>query len=290
MIPLIIATKIKKLTVNKSVFLAGFVSLIIVLSGLIFKVNHWSGAAILLAFGSALMVFLFIPLYYFMEVRRSEKLRLDFIFGIIALTYFIVFTFLMSMSGNKSIQIDLNYQAKSYMADAVYFENSNNDLLKQTNFELALQLSKQTDLIDKQIEEIKLQIIQMQYNVSKEDAIVMAKNNVYIDDNSISVSYVFEKLDSGSPLIELKKNFEEFNRIYSTLLKDSLKQNATVNQLFNVENKFIKRENRTMRWEEYCFMEYTPAAALNILSFWQYNIRLTENKALSELVYNSKNN
>ena len=113
LIPLIIILRFRKLKVNKSVFVIGLISLIIALTGLIFKIQHWPGALILLDLGGILMVLVFMPLFYVTEVKKSEIMRLDFIFGIIMITYFLTFTFLISLSVSSDLSYVFNSQVKS---------------------------------------------------------------------------------------------------------------------------------------------------------------------------------
>jgi hypothetical protein len=290
LIPMIIVTRIRNLKVNKTVFLIGLISLMGLLTGLIFKINHWGGAGVLLVAGAIFLIVVFLPMYYYLEVRKSEKLRIDFLFGIVAITYFIVFTFLQSLPQGKDRMIDFNFQVKSYDLNSSVLNDANMGILAQNSPDKAVQLANKADLIHSELEDIKLQIIQRQFNVNKEEAIALLKKNVYIDDNENNVAFLLPEFNTNSPLPKLKKDFEDFNRIYILVMSDSLNHNVVVNQIFNTDKKFITSLNRLANWEEYCLMDFPPAAALNTLSFWQYNVRLAENKALSMLVNNPKTN
>ena len=72
LIPLIIVTRIKKLKVNKTVFVTGLISLMVLLTGLILKINHWPGAGVMLVAGAVFLIVVFLPMYYYLEVRKSE--------------------------------------------------------------------------------------------------------------------------------------------------------------------------------------------------------------------------
>jgi hypothetical protein len=290
MIPLIIVMKLKKLKVNKSVFLTGLVSLMIVLTGLICKINHWPFAGILLMIGSIFLVIVFLPMYYFLEVRKSEKLRIDFLFGIVAMTYFIVFTFLQSLSQNPSFLVDINYQTKSYQLNASFIDEYNKELSKKNQTEQSIHLVNQADTIDNELEEIKLMIIQKSLKVDKTAAAQIAESNTYIGGDVNDVAFLLPEFNHNSPLSKLKKDIEDFNKIYISLMSDSLNHDVAVNQVFNTDKKFVSKLNRMADWEEYCLMNSPPTVVLNTLSFWQYNIRLAENKVLSNLVNHSKIN
>ncbi len=125
LIPLIIIQRIGNLKMNKTVFLIGLISLIIILCGMLFKMMHWPGAAFLLVIGGALLVLAFVPLFYITDVRKSENIRIDFLFGIIAISYFIVFSFLLSLTASSGILIDFNYHDNSFRATANYLNENN---------------------------------------------------------------------------------------------------------------------------------------------------------------------
>jgi len=290
LIPLIIITRIKKLKINKSVFLIGLISLMIFLTGMIFKIMQWPGASILLTLGGALLVIGFIPLFYVVEVRKSEKPRVDFLFGIIALTYFIVLSFLLNFVNSQAALIDFNYQDKSYRQSAYYLAQQNANLLNSFDVMRAVQLSKQADKVYDEIEEVKLMIIQSSYEVNKEDAIILNKTNDPILHKTISVNYLLPQYNSEMPLSNLKKEIKSFNKLYSTLFADSLEKKLVANELLIIKKRSVSDAGKLSTWENYYFADRPPATALNTLSFLQYNIRLAENKALLALVTNPKSN
>ncbi len=290
LIPLIIIMRISKMKTNKSVFLIGLISLIVMLTGLIFKIQHWPFAAILLDMGGILLVLLFIPSFYSSIVKKSEKLRLDFIFGIIMITYFLTFTFLISLSGGMDVNIVFNSQVKSYATNALYFAKENEELKNASNSTLTIELVNQADLINQQIEEIEIRIVQNYLTVNEAEALKIIRSTESIGEIQANVNFLLSENNPDSPLPQLKTDIERFNKLYSTIIKDSLKMNLSPNQIFDTEKGRLDDNKKPLSWEKSNFWNCTPAAAINKLSFWQYNIRLAENKALSTLVINPKSN
>lgn len=287
LIPILIISQFNAAKYSKSVFLAGFLSLIILLTGLIFKMQHWPCASILLITGGVAFVFVFIPIFYVKEVRKSEKIRIDFLFGIIALTYFIILTFLLSLSRNENLLIELNYANNSYGQNSLYFEKSNNVLLKDSIAQSAMQLANQADLVCNKIEEIKVQIFQTHFKVIKDDAILLSKKNVFIKDSENDVNYLLPRYNLNSPLIGLKTDLEQFNQLYKSVVKDSILLNTNKLELFNTEKRIIGNDGMIKSWEDYHFEDQPAAAVLNTLTLWQYDIRLVENEVLNSLTNNS---
>jgi len=290
LLPLIIVLKAKTTAINKTVFTIGIISLMVFLIGLILKIQHWPGATTLLTVGSATLVLIFVPAFYNLEVAKSEKPRADFIFGIIALSYFIVFGFLLSMNLNENILIDFKIQDKSFSNTSAYLAQQNTKLLKNSNTDCVMQLAKQADIVYDYIETIKVMIVQDQYDCTKDEAIQIYSSGKLIRGKESTVNFILPENNPNSPLPKLKAELEVFNRFYQSFLTDSANTTTTPNILFNTENKVDGYDNHPISWENYHFQNELQSAALNKLSLWQYNIRLTENTVLFSLVSNKKNN
>ncbi len=286
LIPLIILLQIKKTSINKSVFLVGHISLMIFLSGIVFKIQHWPSANLLLAFGGILLILVFVPLFYLHEVRNSKKIRIDFIFGIIALTQFIVLSFFMNLSRNDSTLIDFKYQEKSFNLTAEFLNN--NKVAFNSKNKLVIQFTKQADLIYNELDAIKLLIIQTQNSINKNEAIKLLKIGDIHFSKENNVNYLLSINNIKSPLPKLKADLELFKNYYNKIIIDSLSKTSVINILINTDEKIIFNNSCTLLWEEYIFNEIPPTVAINKLSFWQYKIRLAENTALSALITNPK--
>ncbi len=288
LIPLIIAMRIKKLKINKATFLTGLLSIIIILTGMFFKIMHWPGALALLTFGSVALVVVFMPLFYITEVRKSEKPRVDFLFAIIAFIYFIVFNFLLSFPDKKASLDDINLQDKSFRTSTSFFGEYNAQLRNKTTNEAVLELCSKADDLNNKLETIKVQLIQNHYNLTKEKAIAYNNSNETIYDLKPAMYYTPEA-ENNSPFAELKTDIEEFNSIYKQLFSDSLKQEAKISPLLDTQNRFNEYLGKSLSWETALFWDIPAAEALNTLSLIQLNIRLAENIALSSLLNTSKN-
>lgn len=289
LIPLILLLQTKTTSINKATFTIGLISLMIFLSGMVFKMQHWPGASFLLTTGSVFLVLVFVPLYYVNEVRKSEKIRVDFIFGTIAITHFIVFSFLLSISNSSGILIDINYQEKSFDLTANYLDNSNKKLINNNDIELVTQLSEQANLIYNQITDIKIIIVQNENNVSKEEAIYSLNTATTSLGAANMVNYLLSENNNKQLLIKLKADIDNFKDYYNNIIADSLQKNSKINQLLNTSAIKSHNSGIIQSWEDYHFYDIPPSIAINKLTLFQYNIRLAENRALSALVINQKN-
>lgn len=101
LIPLVIFSKKSLPDINQGVLNVGLLALFVSLFGLLFKINFWPGATILLGLGGILLVLIFVPLYYYYEVKNVPEKQVGFLFLLVALTYFIVFSFLLNLNLNR---------------------------------------------------------------------------------------------------------------------------------------------------------------------------------------------
>lgn len=290
LIPLVIFLRYNKLKIHKTVFLSGLFSLMIVFTGLIFRMMQWPGARLILDLGAIALVLVFIPLFYLKEVRNAEKLRIDFLFAIVVITYFIVFTFLQSLSGRTGLQELLNFQSKSFMNNALILKEINNRMPDTIPSELAVQLAAQADLLDIELDEIKNNIVQLTFQVSWEEAAVLLKNSAFTEDPESNVNSILPEYDINSPLPKLKEDIELFINLYHTIVTDSLQNKNQISQLFGTGMGFQNPKTGPISWESYYFSNKLPSEVINTLSFWQYQIRLAENNALTALSILSPNN
>ena len=290
LLPLIIILKAKTSTISKTVFTLGILSLLVFLIGMILKIEHWPGAMMLLTVGSSALALLFVPAYYKLEVAKSEKPDANFIFGIIALSYFIIFSFLLSMNLNENLLIDLKIQDKSFRNTTEYLAQQNTKLIKIDSADCALQLANQADLVYDYIETIKVLIVQDQYDCTKDEAVQIYSSGKLIRGKESNINFILPENNPQSPLPKLKAELEVFNRFYQSIAIDSLNNKVSSNILFDTSNKVDGNENQPISWENYHFQDEIQSAALNKLALWQYNIRLAENTVLFSLVSNKKNN
>lgn len=283
--PLLIFNRMKEAKKGKSIAIVGLLSLMLILTGLLFKIQHWPGAGVILIAGGTAIVFIFLPLFYVKEIRKSENIRIDFIFGIIALTYFIILTFLLSLSREKGMMTDFNYADNSFRQNSLYLQNKNNEFRKDSVNQSVIPLIEQADIVYNKIEEIKVLIFQVQFKTNMEEAVLLNKRNAMVPDVESSVNFLLPQYNPESPLIGLKTDLEHFTQLYNKINSDSSQLNLS---FFNTENIKMDSDGRVKSWEEYHFENQPVAAALNTLSLWQYAIRFIENRELTKQSNSSK--
>jgi len=63
----------KEETMKKTMFVLGYIAAFLSTTGLLFKLQHWPGAAIMLTLGIALLNFGFLPMYFYDRFKRVAE-------------------------------------------------------------------------------------------------------------------------------------------------------------------------------------------------------------------------
>ena len=252
LIPMIMI-RTKQLSINKPLLFTGLISLMVFLTGLIFKIQHWPGASNLLGLGSIALVFVFIPMYYQKEIKKAEKIRPDFIFGIVALTYFIIFSFLLNLRGRES-HLSFYHSNISYTENSNYLNSCNNNKKSSLNNQQISEFVKQADLLYNQIEDLKIKIVLHHNNGDRESAIKILNTNKPLLNKETTTSFLVSELNSDKPLISLKNEIELFQESYKTIVNDSVLK-LPINKIFETNRIAEYETGFDLTWENYHFRD-----------------------------------
>ncbi len=277
-LPALLISKLKNSEIKPGILLFGFVPLIVFISGLLFKIQHWPGANVLLTGGSVFLILVFVPLYYFVEIRKSEKIRVDFIFTIIALTFFIVLGFLLRINLHDRNISDGVFQHKSFQSTSEFIKSENSNLIQTINDASLKKLTTASDKLCKEIEDLKITIVQNNCNTDRNTAASTIKTEHPLQAAFNYTSYLMPKNNHYSPLPQLKVNIKEYLITYSSYA-DNIENHIDLSNTFLVNDK---------NWEINNFNQLNAAAALNKLSFWQYQIHLAQYSLLTACNNNPK--
>ena len=67
---ILILTFKKEMTMKKTMYLIGYVAALFISTGLLFKIQQWPGAAIVLTLGIVLLNFTFLPMYFYRKYKQ----------------------------------------------------------------------------------------------------------------------------------------------------------------------------------------------------------------------------
>jgi hypothetical protein len=232
-LPLLILLKFKdeEKTVDNWVFAFGFLMAIGAATGIVFKIMHWPYANLLMRGSVTLFLFVYIPIYYFTQIKRSDSKFNTTINTILMMAWGGMTYALFNLHPNTNIQVNplatyafVDYNTRNLLeANAIIYNKLNNqkkpELLKQ----------KTTKLYHK-IADIK------SYLIANADQIPMEK----------AKSLPLEEVKNGEDYKIIKNIFENSINEYSlsSLTIEINAYNEMVNQLFpNQKEKLIGLEN-----------------------------------------------
>lgn len=61
----------REITMQKSMYIMGYLVAFLATTGLLFKIMHWPGANIMLVLGIALLNFVFLPMYFYDRYKKA---------------------------------------------------------------------------------------------------------------------------------------------------------------------------------------------------------------------------
>ncbi|MFZ6053053.1 GldL-related protein [Halocola ammonii] len=61
----------KEIIMKKTMFILGYIAVSLITTGLLFKLQHWPGASIMLVFGIGLLNFGFLPMYFYGRYKQA---------------------------------------------------------------------------------------------------------------------------------------------------------------------------------------------------------------------------
>lgn len=133
-------------------FTAAFISFGFDFIGMLFKVQHWPYAGILLLIGMPLPFVLFLPVYISYHIKRKLKTDLNFFGIILFMIYLAVFSTLLAISPTKEVLTEYAYATNSISGANEYLSSSVSGFKDS-------EISKSTEQLVKQIEDTKQKLI-----------------------------------------------------------------------------------------------------------------------------------
>lgn len=126
-LPLLIILKMRdsESLLEKLVFSFGFLLAIVISMGVIFKLQHWPMANMLMIGGTATFTFLFVPIYFFTRIRKPEHRFNTIVNAVLMMTCGGMFFSLFDLS--------YSYTYQKQMQDTYVYLQNNIDRLNQSN-------------------------------------------------------------------------------------------------------------------------------------------------------------
>jgi hypothetical protein len=258
LLPMNMLTVVKRSKQMAWVNLFGLGGLLILTAGLLFKIQHWPGAAMLLFLGAFLLVVVYVPTFYLKLVKKATEIRVDFIFMLVALSYFIIFTFLFSLNQTKGVAIDQRQQLEQIESQVITVEQL---IAKSTNHSDLVGITNAANQACASIDGLKNEIISFEF-----------KNN------SVQNVKQFKDLFAHSGYFNQPVAKENLTKLNSSLSGFT----ALLNEV-SIEQAMIELVDYERSFGDGGFQQLPVVTVLIKLSRMEYNIRLCQFSAINKV-------
>ncbi len=210
-LPLMFVLKIKEKQQGKDRLIIGIGTLcgILISLGILFKVMHWPGANLVMQGSIAIMLLLFLPLYFFTGIRNPETKVNTIVSSIILFSAIgLLFTLMRTPKGTKirEEQLTQNFlrNEKLLQEELRFWNTDTNSIIK----------NKKTQELIERVEKLKQRIVYYETNgLNIED---LNNNKAHISDHSFSDTYNNPDIIQQSN--ELKKMVDNINNAESNAI------------------------------------------------------------------------
>lgn len=285
-LPMILAHKLKESPKDERMLhIAGFLGLSLTAVGVLFKIMHWPGAAVILYSGMGILAFGYVPIYFFKRYKVSANRSITLSSSIVA-TACLILIFALARTGNSVwYEAGIMQTDEQLRESALLASNLNASLYNENMFSGSEQLRAETDALVNHIEQVKLNLIATAEKTSLEAAKnidlrsmgTKHKMNVStevllgFDDNPASGPY------SGE---ELKKELDAFRDLILQQYPTSMQATLDETLPLNTSKTYTNRIGEQQDWLHHHFETVPLFTVISKLSEWQLEARQMETAVL----------
>lgn len=284
-LPLLFLLKAKEPTNTQSKTVIGIGTLlgILLCISTLFKVMHWPGSNILWFVSIGFSIFLFIPLYFFLGIRKPETKANTIVTTIILVGATGMLFTLTNLRPSRAIERGNFFANQDLVATRNYATEQNNlhykvllndstSAKKEVN-----ELRKRSNELYKKLEKIKLAIIN---GIEERNDTAIDYTDIFIYNNAtnsgVPAYLLFDNLGQPSTLIvNLRNEVDSFNSFIKTIY------NKNSFGMINTQGtKDVNGDGHMISWEEFNFQEPPFGIIIRNLTQMQLDIRVVEASCL----------
>jgi gliding motility-associated GldM-like protein len=291
-LPFTLVQNLKQITDKKQriIHSLGYISLIIYILGFLFKIFHWPGAAILLLVGSVCLTSVFLPAYTLNKFKETNFVSSQFIFMVIALIFFNMFTLLISVKSSKNVMMEFVQVNEEIASQSNILEEINTsyyvELEKEdsTYYELLAQFKEKSDELTAYIDDLKIGLIQFSEKVNREEAEQLIKDQKYIKnkDNGDVPLFVMIGENENGKAFTLKNKLQEYHLFVKNNFSHVIDPSDNLLKLISTEDP-TDIYGKKHSWENYYFYHQSVISSISNLELIQRNVLLVESDILNAL-------
>ena len=268
----------------------GVISGMIYLTGLLFKIMHWSGAGLMFFIGSLLFVVIFLPYYTIKTYKEDKHVRFEFIFLLVGVLWFILTSTLFNLNITRDVIADFidNHENLNVLNKQMMKKNSDLYLLAERTVDdmnKLKEIQNHTNQLTEYINELKSNLIKS-----------CSENSEFssMDNQNITIEQIAYNTDSRKPSIFMcgeesnGKAYELKSRLidYKLFINDLVSDKELIERINKLINLDIPADSPPgfKGWEEYYFGKVILVTALDILTNYQLRIKLIESELVQHIM------
>lgn len=197
---------------RRSLYIIGILSAILYLAGLLFKFQHWPGAAWMLVIGSLVLAVIVFPWYTWAEWKDASYTHASFLFLVPVLVWIFTSGGLINLrvSGNYMAGFIRDYDRQEALNEYYLEQNGRMILQSDTSFTQYNELLQAKSLaLYREVDQFKRKLVSLSMGTPRE-ADPSSPN--FIKD------YAFRQLDAPTPNNLLTSGSEDYERLKSSIL------------------------------------------------------------------------
>ena len=260
----------------KETYIVAGIVFAICMMGVLFKVQHWPGAAIFLFIGIPLPFVLFLPVYLYQTRNENKAGNMNFSGIMFGLIFLAIFSVLLSLNVSKNVLSHVASGMSRYENSTSFLETNIQDM------KIENKVTKNTDELVSFIENLKCEILQATDNKACENKSKNADFSPFElvnHDNSEIPKQILLGNGLNTKMDELKAKIKSFNESLLSSNKLTPELAELVNSLFDVSDKSTGDQDAS-EWEYRVFPTFQLVVVLDVLSQIQSNVRMLERECL----------
>jgi hypothetical protein len=274
---------------NKSLYIAGFICAVISIIGILFKVQHYPGGAILMMIGIPLPFIYFLPVYIYHHNKSKEKSSMNFLGVMFLMVFIALFSSMLAINVSKRLldsmiisTNDFSKTAETYTIKNLEVYESIEKSGKVDNTKLS-ELKKKTEAVSEKIENIKMELAK---RIMGDEFVAANKNkkNVY-ETNPLETnvtSFIMNSDDNtNGRATEIKNSIADYRKYLNSILSEKKESLLSINLLLNTSD-IATVQGEVETWENHFFQRNTYfVSVIGNLDCIETNVKMAEAEALS---------
>lgn len=284
-------TRKKEKRVNKTLYVTGVITGFIFITGILFKIMHWPGAAVALLTSVILVVAVFIPVLVTHALKDKENQLQNFSILIFVLSFMAVNIMVFALKISKNVLSSMVVTAQANLISsqtmeartAIFMEKS---LLSDQNDSAQLVKAEfihtESDVLDNYIQDLMAEIVLLTHEKNRAavgmDKSIDLKNASYFDNHNSVNLVIFGDDENSGKGEELQSLIESYREFLQTMAEPALFESIGLLLYTGPLGEY------QASWLDFNFYQTPMIGALNFLSNLQLNIRFLEGEILKEML------